>query len=71
LAPLTRRTGGVATYPDLSAFRRGGPTAPILGLDHLYASPGLALRRVDRLSRLGSDHLAVRAEFTRAGPARP
>ena len=55
----------LATYPDLSAYGMWPPALPVLPLDHLYAPPSMHLRKIERIAGIGSDHLGVRAEFTR------
>lgn len=56
LAPLTRRTRRIATYPA---------ALPVLGLDHIYAQPSWRTVSVQPLHLAGSDHRAVRIVLAR------
>lgn len=67
MAPLTRRTRNLATWPDrfpgLAALR----TIPVLGLDHIYASPVWSTVSISRLPTTSSDHRGVKVRLARVG----
>jgi endonuclease/exonuclease/phosphatase (EEP) superfamily protein YafD len=58
LAPLTRRTHGLLTFPATWP-------APFLALDQVFAGPGWRTVSVERLPYAGSDHYPVLIRFAR------
>ena len=61
LAPLQRRTRGLASFPARVA---GVPfPMPLLPIDHVYAGKRWGVLDVRRLPRTGSDHYAIRIEL--------
>jgi vancomycin resistance protein VanJ len=58
LAPLTRRTHGLLSFPATAPF-------PLLALDQVFASPQWRTVSVGRLPRAGSDHYPVIVELKR------
>jgi len=65
-APLRRWTHGIATYPASIEWPRiGAWHLPLVGVDHLYASPKLRVERIRRATIPGSDHFAIVADLTR------
>jgi endonuclease/exonuclease/phosphatase (EEP) superfamily protein YafD len=65
LAPLTRRTHSIPTWPAMIA-RVNKPTPfAILPIDQIYAGSAWRSERLTRLPRAGSDHYGLVAEFSR------
>lgn len=58
LAPLTRRTHGLITFP-------ANQPVPFLALDQVYAAPAWKTVKVERLPDAASDHYPVRVELRR------
>jgi endonuclease/exonuclease/phosphatase (EEP) superfamily protein YafD len=58
LAPLTRRTHGLVTFPANRLF-------PFLALDQVYAAPAWKTVEIRRLPGAASDHYPVRVELKR------
>jgi endonuclease/exonuclease/phosphatase (EEP) superfamily protein YafD len=58
LAPLTRRTHGLLTFPATWPV-------PFLALDQVYAAPEWRTVKVERLPAAASDHYPVRVELRR------
>jgi endonuclease/exonuclease/phosphatase (EEP) superfamily protein YafD len=65
LAPLTRRTRALATFPDRFARVGFASPFPLLPIDHIYAGPAWRTAKVERLGPAGSDHYGVVAELGR------
>ena len=58
LAPLTRRSHGLLTFP-------ASWPVPFLALDQVYAAPAWKTVSIERLPRAASDHYPVRVTFRR------
>ena len=59
LAPLTRRTHAIFSWPaNIAFFDRPAPF-PLIPIDQVYAGPAWRTAAVRRLPRLGSDHYGV------------
>jgi endonuclease/exonuclease/phosphatase family metal-dependent hydrolase len=80
-APAPTVIAGDLNMPRLATWVAGGyvPTVrgrtfpaekPVVQLDHLLISPGLTCMAAEILPSVGSDHLPIRARFTRAARLR-
>jgi endonuclease/exonuclease/phosphatase (EEP) superfamily protein YafD len=65
VAPLSRRSYNVATWPDQIFGGRATNPAPFLGIDHLYAGPAWRTVDVERLPPTRSDHRGLRITLSR------
>lgn len=64
LAPLTRRTHGLFSWPArINAIRR--PWTPMAPIDHLYCGPNWTANRVSSFRMPGSDHFAIETVLVR------
>ena len=67
LAPATRRTRALFSWPAITARLNRPFPAPFAPIDHIYAPATWRTVKVERLARGGSDHYGVLATFTRDG----
>lgn len=65
LAPMSRRTLGLATWPDRIPGVDLPSRLPLLGIDHLYASHAFRTVAMRRGPATGSDHRAVVVRLSR------
>ncbi|MEO6380376.1 MAG: endonuclease/exonuclease/phosphatase family protein [Caulobacteraceae bacterium] len=71
MAPLTRRTRALFSWPaNVARLNRPFP-APLAPIDHIFAAPIWRTVSIGRLERAGSDHYGVLAVFSRAPVSRP
>jgi endonuclease/exonuclease/phosphatase (EEP) superfamily protein YafD len=66
---LLRRTHALPTFPAGQVTSQRLPTfGPVVGIDHVYSSPGWGLVSIERGPDLGSDHFPLVATFAREAP---